>query len=697
MHRWQVRAAALLAPLVVAVALAGTLGLEAARGRGSLVVWSCGGNYELLSDYIPAFEAQTGVHVTYTAAPVQYLLERAIDGPERPDVIVGRGGPGWIALERKGLLDGSPSFFAVDPLVIAVSPSARDAIHSVMDLGRPGVRVAASSDAMRPKGKVIGLFMASVDDAEAPGLVERWANNTIEPEHCGRFLLTPLLEGRADAAVAPRSITTHPEARNRLGVVPIPAKLMLGMSTGRASLPQCAGALAASSDLAAARAFVAGLSAPGNGEFLERHGYVPVGSEEGHAFEPALTLSVPRDMAGWQVRLAQLLRKHGATGSAIRRYWTATNLFGPSAHDGRAMCELADLLIAEGREGAARAVLERVVAELQRKQPNEFTGEAPSVGGVIPGVERLPDEEWEQAARQRLTSLAPTAPVAAGWPRVLESDPPKNGKRTFALAECLANTGTPDDGVKDYLKVCTLNYPSAFMDAAEVALDRASSHAPETVANAEAVPMPEWPYCYATHWERGMTFGMRLYGMGRYLEAFKEMAKLCAGEYGLDADLPQARYRAGVAALALGERKAAARQWGICAALHPASPWAGRASEALRGAGLSAPRDLPSKDEPRKESPQIRLAIAEDLFLSGFVTSDDTMLEYLKVLTVARPRDGEGAEILARATCRMGQCLYARGDREGASEYLGEAASSWPESPWGRKAAELCAAANGGA
>ncbi len=695
MKRSPAKTARALALLTVGAALLATVGADALRGRDALIVWSCGGNYEMLSEYTTVFQSETGASVRYTAAPVQYLLEMAITGPERPDVIVGRGGPGWVALERAGLLDSPPAFFAIDPLVVAVSPSAVDKVRSVEDLGEPGVRVAASPDAMRPKGKVIGLFMASVDDTVSPGIVERWESNTVAPVHCGRFGLEPVVEGDADAVLTARSVTTHPLARGKVEVVPIPPKLLLGMTTGRASFPQCAGVLGTSPRLAEARAFVAGLTDPSHHALLERHGYIPAGSAEGEPYAPMLALSIPKDMPGWQVKLAQLLAEHGATDAAIRRYWTAVNIFGPSTHDGRALCELADLLAANGRTDAARAVLEHAVDALPRELPNEFTGEAPSVSADIPGVDRMLDAHWERVALERLAALPPGASTDFEWPAVAEGDPPKNGKRTFALAECLVATGVLDDGVKDYLKVCTLSHPSRYMERAEAALDRARAERAPNPPAPGTPPMPEWTPAFEAQWQRGMTFGMRLYEEGFHLDAFKEMTKQCAGEYGTDADLAQARYRAGVAGLAMGLPEAAARQWGIAVALHGDSPWAAMAEEGLRAAGLTPPKELPKEDAPREGSPKIRLAIAEDLFLSGLQADDDTLLEYLKVLTVARPKEGEGEEMLARATCRTAQCLRARGDREAARRYLEKAAEGWPDSTWGRKAAELLESSGG--
>ncbi|MBD3177495.1 MAG: hypothetical protein GF320_20180, partial [Armatimonadia bacterium] len=624
MGQWRVRFGAVLAPLVVGAALVFTFGLDAARGRAPLVVWSCGGNYEVLCDYIEDFEDRTGTEVTYSAGPVQYLLEAAIAGPERPDVIVGRAGPGWIALDREGLLDGQVQFFAIDPLVIAVSPGTEQSIQTLADLGRPGVRVAASPGAMRPKGKVIGLFMASVDRSDYPGLVERWENNIAAPAKCGRFMLDPLVQGTTDAAVAPRSITTHERFRDHVRVVPIPPRHMVALKKGRASLPQCAGVLSTAADLPAARNFVQGLASADNRETLQRHGYVALGTPEAEPFEPLLSVSVPKDMAGLQVKLAQLLAEHDVDSQAVRRYWTAMCFFGPSAHDGRALCEVADLLEDRGNTEGARTALRWAVEHLPRPQPNEFTGEATSVSGDIPGVEKMPDSHWREVAEERLADLGGGQGAPPSWTELVESDPPKNGKRAFAIAERLEATVGQGAGFKDYLKVCTLNYPSRYMERAEAAL--ASMPAQPLPELPAGIAMPEWEPAYDTHWQRGMTFGMRLYETGYPRHALKEMMKLCAGVYGSDGDAGEARYRGGVAAMACARPQAAARQWAMCHRLHPGSPWAPRAQSAMEMLDLTEPEGLPDEDGPKKGSPNVRMAIAEDLFQSGFHADDENIL-----------------------------------------------------------------------
>lgn len=694
MSRRAIRAVNAMALLLLAAIVASLAAVQVQRDRGALVVWSCGGNYEFLAQFARQFEAASGVPVSYTAAPVQYLLDLTLRGPRRPDVIVGRAGPGWLALQKQKLLAAPPTFFAVDPLVLAVAPNCQQPITSVEDIGKPGVRVAATPAAMRPKGKVIGQLVASLDDAEDPGLVERWQANMVEGPRCGRHLLDPVIEGVADVSIVPRSLTPPAVADGTVRIVPIAPRHLLRMKEGRPSMPQCAAALRSSSRPGVAARFVAALADPASATLLAASGYIPVTSPEARPYRPMFELSAPRDMPGWQVRLAEALVEHDAIPAAVRRYLVAVCVFGPSIHDGRALCELGDLLHAQGQTDAAHRVWAHAASILPRPLPNEFSSDALQCLGGVPGIEWRDDRYWASVARSRLARDGVPDIPPPGWRPVDEGAPPKGGARQMALAERLAALGYIEAAIKDYLKVCTLNYPSTEMPAAEHAVESlVRQHGrpePPAALPGASVLMPPWSSRFDTHWARGMTLAMRLYDLGFYQGALKEFIKLCSGEYGADGDQAEARYRCGVASVAAGWPDSAAWQWRVCTALHADSPWAPRAAAAQKTLqtvpGLG--RRLPAEDKPESADVLVRLRIAEEFHIAGLWAHDDTLLEFVKVLTVTAPRKQMkgAADITAQATCRLGDCLLARGDAEGGRAALSEVVSRWPKTQWAKQA-----------
>jgi len=298
--------------------------------KPTLVVWSCGSNYESIADFSRGFEEGHNCRVRYTGAPVQYLLELALQRTGEVDVIVGRAGPGWEKLRQEDKLAYGPVYFVVDPYVIITQQGNPKGIAGLEDLGKPGIRVAHSPYAMRPRGMCPAHLMAAASEQFHPGLVERWENNAVDVLKCGRMLHEPVVAGEADAAVVPLNVTAWPELRGRVEVIPIDTKYLLAMKQCRATMPQCAGVVARARQSELARAFVDELAAPSGRALLERHGYVHISAPQAKAFEPLLEVFVPQNMAAWQVHLGRRLDADEVHREAIRRFFCVINLFGPS-------------------------------------------------------------------------------------------------------------------------------------------------------------------------------------------------------------------------------------------------------------------------------------------------------------------------------------------------------------------------------
>ena len=628
--------------------------------RDALVVWSCGGNYEFLTAYVKRFEAETGRRVRYTAAPVQYLLDLVVTQDARPDVIVGRGGPGWKALQKADRLVEGPVFFAIDPLVIAVAPGNPKAVKGLLDLGRPGMRVAQAPTAMRPKGKVPALFMEAVSSKWYPGLVERWENNAVVARECGRELMAPILAGKADVSLVPRSITHYPECRGRIEIVPIPAKDLLALKKGRPSLPQCAGVLCPPEQTErhkAALTFVAGLRSAT--DLLSDIGYLTLESRETGELKDLLKIGVPKDMPAWQIKLAELLDEYDIKREALRRYLKVVYTFGPNHFVPRSLYQAAIIANAQGQVNAARSNCAAILANYPPTEREEFDSPVMDLARPPCPVSKYDYHHWIRAAREFLSahpadnlqspSRTPSEKLLDRlFPlTVRDGDPPKNGTREFGLGMHLLKAGETDYATRDLLKVVTLNYPSRYMDEAECLLGlcakrRGLTHVartqwertvrdfpgtnaarcaeaelaslaphseprsaslesrpprPAAITTADSNTMPPWEPRYDTHAHRGMTYGMRLFEHSLPLFAFKEMIKVPAGVYG-DHELDaEARFRAGVAAEAAGCNDAALRQLSVCMAQFPNSEWARKAQQRLTTLDLSQAVRTPAPEK----------------------------------------------------------------------------------------------------
>ena len=72
---------------------------------------------------------------------------------------------------------------------------------------------------------------------------------------------------------------------------------------------------------------------------------------------------------------------------------------------------------------------------------------------------------------------------------------------------------------------------------------------------------------------------------------------------------------------------------------------------------------------PRKRTPaSTRFRIAEEFRLAGVFEGQQVILEYLKVLTVVRPKPGKQTQLLGTASFRLAECLEQTDKRGAAME-----------------------------
>jgi molybdate transport system substrate-binding protein len=250
------------------------------------VVWSCGGNYDLLLEFNRRFEALAECRITYSSAPVEHLISVLSMRPRGVDVLVGRSGPGWADLAGKGRLAGKPEVFALDPYVIVVPPGNPGGIRGLADLKRPGVKTVYSPTASGPSGKVPQFLLEAADDVIEAGISEGYVRNAIEAHDCGWKIFAPVIEGRADASVTRLSMTTVPENMGKVEVVPIPANVMAAMRDGRGAIPQRTAPMADSRNPDLGRRYIEELCGDLGRELCSKHGFVHRLAPEAEEYRP---------------------------------------------------------------------------------------------------------------------------------------------------------------------------------------------------------------------------------------------------------------------------------------------------------------------------------------------------------------------------------------------------------------------------
>jgi ABC-type molybdate transport system substrate-binding protein len=255
------------------------------------VVWSCGGNYDLLVDFSRRFGEIARCAVTYSSAPVEHLIAVLASRPRGVDVLVGRSGPGWAELGEKGRLAGKPEVFALDPYVIIVPPGNPGGIRGIADLKREDVKTVYSPTASGPSGKVPRFLLEAADEVIEPGISAGYVRNAIEAHDCGWKVFPAIIEGRAHATVTRLSMTTVPENRGKVEVIPIPVKAMAAMKDGRGAIPQRAACIAEGRNLPLAERYLEELRGDLGLELCSKHGFIHRLAPEADEHRPLFKMS----------------------------------------------------------------------------------------------------------------------------------------------------------------------------------------------------------------------------------------------------------------------------------------------------------------------------------------------------------------------------------------------------------------------
>jgi len=702
---------------------------EHAVWRSAVRVRSCGGNFEMLSDFSRAFERKHRCRVHYVAAPIQFLLELALEDERHlPDVLVGRGGPGWQVLEQRGKLDGSATYYAVDPIVIATPRGNPASIRSIQDLGRDGVRVASAPWAMRPKGKVFGHLMARVSARFHPGLVDRWERNTLVRERCGRLIGRAVARGKVDAAIVPLSLTSQKPLAGHCEIVEIPVKYLDTLSMGRGSLPQMAARTTARPENRLAEAYMEELTGEAASALLVAHGYVPKASPRYAEFETFLKPFDPKPMPPRQMKLAALLRRDGATKAVVRRYLKVIHTFGPCREAAEAWYRIDQHLKGQGQPRAARLAWNHLIETFPTGGHKEWIRTIHAVRDRLGD----PETEWVERARQSLRSLSGSAVAVVDAPivfapiRVRQGDPSKGATRDLALAVDLYRLGFYDFAVRDALKVVTLHYPSphrpparAVAGAALYAMGKrrlaafqwrrvVEEHADSpwagrcaaALSESTSGPIPQesssHPGRYATHAERGLSYAYELQEAGSPLYALKECFKMLVGLYGPCDHAAEARFLAGDCLARMRRYADASQQWLRCGKTPEGERWASSVRSAIerykfpsvsdadeRRQRYEIPAAFPASKSAGKKlgihaktPPAVkRLRLGEELLAAGITDDDQALQEFLKVLTVV-PCPPAFRWTRTVAHVRAGQALLLSGRFDRARRHLNQAAQA---------------------
>jgi len=254
--------------------LAGCAGRKLSSSRPQLLVWSCGGNYDLLRDFNRRFEELKGCSIGYTGAPIEHLVALIASRSRGVGALVGRSGPGWRDLANAGRLAGKRQVFALDLYVIVVPLGNPAGIQGLPDLKRPDVKTVYSPTASGPSSDVIEYLLKTADKVLEPGIWDGYVRNAVEAYDCGWKVFPPIIEGRAHATVTRQSMTTVPEIQGKVELIPIPVEVPAVQKRGFSATPQSVAPIAESANPELAAEYVKEIVGELGYEVARKHGYV---------------------------------------------------------------------------------------------------------------------------------------------------------------------------------------------------------------------------------------------------------------------------------------------------------------------------------------------------------------------------------------------------------------------------------------
>ncbi|BCV21661.1 molybdate ABC transporter substrate-binding protein [Moorella sp. Hama-1] len=229
-----------------------------AAGR-SLVVYSGAGLKNPVEEIGAAFQAQTGLKLTYTFGGAAQLNNQILLS-KQGDVYL----PGDIAelkpVKEKDLVAWEKNVVYHIP-VLAVPKGNPAGIHRLADLGRPGVKVALGDPQANPIGKLADQLL------QKHGLLETVNKNVVVRTPTANELVVYLSTRQADAAVIWEE--NYQGAKDKLEVVPVP-ELKDYVKTVPVAVLSC------SQEKATARQLAEFFTSPAAYQIWQKWGYKPV-------------------------------------------------------------------------------------------------------------------------------------------------------------------------------------------------------------------------------------------------------------------------------------------------------------------------------------------------------------------------------------------------------------------------------------
>ena len=185
----------------------------------SLQVWSCGGLSEAFNELNAIYESRTGHNIQYTGAFAGALGKSLLALQSTTELFGARVLELSKKLRKAGLsLHFRPLCFT--DYVLVVPKGSPAGIRDLKDLAEPGVRVMLPLRSSPPgSGPVKGILKNS-------NLTDAVMKNMVANGSCVINMMCNLVDGKGDASIIEKRLTTHDRFKDKIEYMPIDEKLI---------------------------------------------------------------------------------------------------------------------------------------------------------------------------------------------------------------------------------------------------------------------------------------------------------------------------------------------------------------------------------------------------------------------------------------------------------------------------------------
>ena len=185
----------------------------------SLQVWSCGGLSEAFNELNAIYESRTGHNIQYTGAFAGALGKSLLALQSTTELFGARVLELSKKLRKAGLsLHFRPLCFTDYVLVVPKGNPA--GIRDLKDLAESGVRVMLPLRSSPPgSGPVKGILKNS-------NLTDAVMKNMVANGSCVINMMCELVDGKGDASIIEKRLTTHDRFKDKIEYMPIDEKLI---------------------------------------------------------------------------------------------------------------------------------------------------------------------------------------------------------------------------------------------------------------------------------------------------------------------------------------------------------------------------------------------------------------------------------------------------------------------------------------